>query len=206
IIKIHLESFQSFLIDYELDGEEVTPFINSLVHDQKQDFTYYENFFHQTEQGKTADAEHILDNSLYSLPQGAAFVTKGNKTYQALPSILHQKGGYTSAVLHGDNKSFWNRDEVYKHLGIDEFFDSSYYDMSEDKVINYGLKDKPFFKESIPLLESLDQPFYAHMMTLTHHHPYLIDEDDASIEPAKTGDPSVDRYFQTARYLDESLE
>src|SRR5690625_2748979 len=31
IIKIHLESFQSFLIDYELDGEEVTPFINSLV-------------------------------------------------------------------------------------------------------------------------------------------------------------------------------
>src|SRR5699024_7583614 len=50
------------------------------------------------------------------------------------------------------------------------------------------------------------QPFYAHMMTLTHHHPYLIDEDDASIEPAKTGDPSVDRYFQTARYLDESLE
>lgn len=206
IIKIHLESFQSFLIDYKLDGEEVTPFINSLVHDQKQNFTYYENFFHQTEQGKTADAEHILDNSLYGLPQGAAFVTKGNNTYQALPSILHQKGGYTSAVLHGDNKSFWNRDEVYKHLGIDEFFDSSYYDMSEDKVINYGLKDKPFFKESIPLLESLDQPFYAHMMTLTHHHPYLIDEDDASIEPAKTGDPSVDRYFQTARYLDESLE
>ena len=206
IIKIHLESFQSFLIDYKLDGEEVTPFINSLVHDQKQNFTYYENFFHQTEQGKTADAEHILDNSLYGLPQGAAFVTKGNNTYQALPSILHQKGGYTSAVLHGDNKSFWNRDEVYKHLGIDEFFDSSYYDMSEDKVINYGLKDKPFFKESIPLLESLDQPFYANMMTLTHHHPYLIDEDDASIEPAKTGDPSVDRYFQTARYLDESLE
>src|SRR5699024_12689648 len=27
VIKIHLESFQSFLIDYELDGEEVTPFL-----------------------------------------------------------------------------------------------------------------------------------------------------------------------------------
>ena len=33
IIKIHLESFQSFLINFELHGEEVTPFINSLVHD-----------------------------------------------------------------------------------------------------------------------------------------------------------------------------
>src|SRR5699024_1968774 len=78
--------------------------------------------------------------------------------------------------------------------------------MSEEQVINYGLKDKPFFEESMPLLDSLDEPFYAHLITLTHHHPYLIDEEDATIDPAETGDGSVDRYFQTARYLDESLE
>ncbi|MUV38345.1 Phosphatidylglycerol--membrane-oligosaccharide glycerophosphotransferase [Lentibacillus sp. JNUCC-1] len=206
VIKIHLESFQSFLIDYKLHGEEVTPFINSLVHDQSKDFTYYENFFHQTEQGKTADAEFIMDNSMYGLPQGAAFVTKGNNTYQALPAIMKQQQGYTSAVFHGDNKSFWNRDQIYKSFAIDEFYDSAYYNMSEEQVIGYGLKDKPFFKESMPYLESMSEPFYAHMMTLTHHHPYLIDEEDATIAPAETGDGSVDRYFQTARYLDESLE
>lgn len=206
IIKIHLESFQSFLIDYELHGEEVTPFINSLVHDETQNFTYFENFFHQTEQGKTADAELIMDNSLYGLPQGAAFVTKGKNTYQALPAILKQEQDYKSAVFHGDSKSFWNRDEIYKQLGVDYFFDEAYYDMSEEQVIGYGLKDKPFFKESMPILEAMEQPFYAHMMTLTHHHPYLIDEEDATIAPAETNDGSVDRYFQTARYLDESLE
>ncbi|WP_217587259.1 LTA synthase family protein [Lentibacillus saliphilus] len=206
VIKIHLESFQSFLIDYELHGEEVTPFLNSLVHDQSQNYTYFENFFHQTEQGKTADAEFILDNSLYGLPQGAAFVTKGNNTYQALPAIMKQQQNYTSGVFHGDNKSFWNRDEIYKAFAIDEFYEEAHYDMSEEQVIGYGLKDKPFFKESMPYLESMSQPFYAHMMTLTHHHPYLIDEEDATIAPAETGDGSVDRYFQTARYLDESLE
>ncbi|MGM8365027.1 LTA synthase family protein [Virgibacillus sp. W0181] len=206
IIKIHLESFQSFLIDYELHGEEVTPFLNSLVNDQSKDFTYYENFFHQTEQGKTADAEFILDNSLYGLPQGAAFVTKAGNTYQSLPAILKQQQDYTNAVFHGDGKSFWNRDEIYKNFAIDHFFDDTYYDMSEGQVINYGLKDKPFFDESMPLLESIDQPFYAHLLTLTHHHPYLMDEEDTTIEPAETGDGSVDRYFQTARYLDESLE
>src|SRR5699024_6299468 len=201
-----LGSFQSFLIDYELHGEEVTPFINSLVNNDSNDFTYFENFFHQTEQGKTADAEFILDNSLFGLPQGAAFVTKARNTYQALPAILSQRQGYTSAVLHGDGKSFWNRDEIYKQFAIDEFFDETYYDMSEEQVINYGLKDKPFFEESMPLLDSLDEPFYAHLITLTHHQPYLIDEEDATIDPAETGDGSVDRYFQTARYLDESLE
>ncbi len=208
IIKIHLESFQSFLIDYELHGEEVTPFLNKLVNDNQQDFTYYKNFFHQTEQGKTADAELIMDNSLYGLPQGAAFVTKSNNTYQALPAILSQEQDYQNVVLHGDGKSFWNRDEIYKQFGIDYFFDEAYYNMSDEQVIGYGLKDKPFFKESMPLIESLDKdkPFYAHFMSLTHHHPYLIDEEDATIEPAETGDGSVDRYFQTARYLDEALE
>lgn len=206
IIKIHLESYQSFLIDYELHGEEVTPFINSLANDQNHEFTYFENFFHQTEQGKTADAELIVDNSLFGLPQGAAFVTKAKNTYQSLPSVLKNEQDYTNAILHGDGKSFWNRDEIYKQFAIDEFFDETYYDMSEDNVIGYGLKDKPFFEDSVPMLESLEEPFYAHLISLTHHHPYLIDEEDATIAPAETGDKSVDRYFQTARYLDEALE
>lgn len=206
VIKIHLESFHSFLINMEVNGEEVTPFINSLVNDEKEDYTYFENFFHQTEQGKTADAELIMDNSLYGLPQGSAFVTKGKNTYQALPAILGQEQGYKSSVLHGDSKSFWNRDEVYKELGVDYFFDEAFYDMSEEQVIGYGLKDKPFFKESMPIIEAMEEPFYAHFMTLTHHHPYLIDEEDATIDPTDTNDGSVDRYFQTARYLDESLE
>src|SRR5699024_8528826 len=76
IIKIHMESFKSFLSDFDLHGEEVTPFLISFVHDEKKNFTYIDNFYHQTEQGKTADAELIMDTSLYGLPQGAAFVTK----------------------------------------------------------------------------------------------------------------------------------
>lgn len=206
IIKIHLESFQTFLINYKLHGEEVTPFLNSLVNDPEQDFTYFDNIFHQTEQGKTADAELITDNSIYGLPQGAAFVTRGTNTYQSLPAILNQHQDYTSANFHGDYKSFWNRDEIYKQFGVDVYFDASYYDMSEENRINYGLKDKPFFEQSMPMLKSLNQPFYAHMMTLTNHHPYIIGDEEASLAPAETGDKSVDTYFQTARYLDESLE
>ncbi|GAB1806309.1 MULTISPECIES: LTA synthase family protein [Priestia] len=204
IIKIHLESFQSFLINYKLNGQEVTPFLNSLANGNE--FMYFDNFFHQTGQGKTADAELMMDTSLYGLPQGSAFSLKGRNTYQAAPAILDQEGGYTSAVLHGDYKTFWNRNEIYKQFGVDKFFDASYYNMTGDNKVNYGLKDKPFFKESMPMLQSLKQPFYAHMITLTNHFPFVLDKGDASIEPANTGDGTVDRYFQTARYLDESLQ
>ena len=93
VIYIHLESIEEFLIGYELNGEEVTPFLNSLVEDEHT--LYFNNFFHQVAQGKTADAEFMMDNSLYGLPQGAAFMTKGRNTYHALPAILNQNGGYT---------------------------------------------------------------------------------------------------------------
>ncbi|WP_309086864.1 LTA synthase family protein [Domibacillus sp.] len=204
VIKIHLESFQTFLIDYKLNGQEVTPFLNSLAHNNE--YMYFDNFFHQTGQGKTADAELMMDTSLFGLPQGSAFVLKGRNTYQAAPAILNQKAGYTSAVLHGDYKTFWNRNEIYKQMGVDTFFDASYYNMEGDRKINYGLKDKPFFEESIPMLQSMEQPFYAHLMTLTNHFPFVMDEGDATIEPATTGDGTVDRYFQTARYMDEALQ
>src|SRR5699024_12860192 len=105
-----------------------------------ENFTYFENFFHQTEQGKTADAELIMDNSIYGLPQGSAFVTKGKNMYQALPYVLDQEKGYNSAVLHGDDKSFWNRDEIYKQFVVDYFFDSVYYYIDDDQLIEYVLK------------------------------------------------------------------
>ncbi|WP_163652279.1 LTA synthase family protein [Listeria sp. PSOL-1] len=202
VIYIHLESFQQFLINYKLNGQEVTPTINQFFKDKNT--LSFTNFFHQTGQGKTADAEMMLENSLYGLSQGSAFTTKGQNTFQSAPGILGSLG-YDSAVFHGNYKSFWNRDEVYKHFGYKHFFDASYYDMNDQDVSNYGLKDKPFFKESEPYLQSLKQPFYAKFITLTNHFPYPIDSSEASIGPANTGDSSVDTYFQTARYLDESV-
>lgn len=202
VIYFHLESIQSFLLDYQLHGEEVTPFLNSLM--REENTVYFDNFFHQTAQGKTADAEFILENSLYGLSQGSAFTTKGLNTYQAAPAILGQQG-YTSAVFHGNSGSFWNRNEIYKSFGYDKFFDSNYYEMKKEDLADYGLMDKPFYEQSIPLLESLPQPFMAKFITVTNHYPYPIADELATIAPHTTGDKSVDTYFQTARYADEAL-
>ena len=205
IIKIHLESFQTFLINKKVNGKEVTPFLNKLS-SGNQDFTYFPNFFHQTGQGKTSDSEFTMDNSLYGLPQGSAYSLKGDNTYQSLPAILDQKQGYTSNVMHGDYKTFWNRDQVYKHFGIDNFYDATSYDMSDDNIVNLGLKDKPFFKASADYQSKMKKPFYSHLITLTNHYPFTLDEEDASIDKPNTGDSTVDGYIQTAHYLDQALE
>jgi len=203
VIFISLESLQTFMIDYQLNGQEVTPFMNSLAHDGKT--FYFDHIINQTGQGKTSDAEFIMDNSLYPMSQGSVFVNKAQNTLQATPAILKSRG-YTSAAFHGNYKTFWNRNEMYRTIGYDKFFDAEYYNMTEENTKNYGLKDKPFFSESMPMLESLPQPFYTKFITLSNHFPFKMDEWDTDFPAAETDDKVVNQYFQSAHYMDQALE
>lgn len=206
VIVIHLESFQQFLINKKVNGQEVTPFLNSLYNGHE---TYsFDNVFHQVGQGKTSDAENMLETSTFGLPQGSLFATLGaDNTFQGAPAILNQRAGYSSAVFHGNVASFWNRNNVYKNLGYQYFFDASYYDTSGDKSTGYGLKDKLLFHDSIKYLENLQQPFYVKYITVTNHFPYDLDDEDKdpNFTTTNTGDQTVDNYYVTAHYLDQSL-
>ncbi|WP_367341350.1 LTA synthase family protein [Limosilactobacillus sp.] len=207
VIIIHLESFQQFIIDKKINGQEVTPFLNSLYHSKE---TYaFDNFFHQVGQGKTSDAENMLETSTFGLPQGSLFATLGSdNTFQGAPAILKQRGGYTTGVFHGNVASFWNRNNVYKNLGYQYFFDSSYFDTSGDKSTGYGLKDKLLFANSVKYLQNLQQPFYVKYLTVTNHFPFDLDNEDKdpNFQTTNTGDTTVDNYFVTAHYLDQSVQ
>ncbi|GEP19063.1 LTA synthase family protein [Pediococcus argentinicus] len=205
VIIIHLESFQQFLIDDKVEGQTVTPFLNSIYH--SKDSYSFSNFFHQVGQGKTSDAENMLETGTFGLPQGSLFAQLGSdQTFQAAPAILKQNGNYSSAVFHGNVASFWNRDNVYKNMGYQNFFSASYFDTSGDKATGYGLKDKLLFKDSINYLQHLQQPFYAKYITVSNHFPYTMDKEDSKFKIPDTDDSSVNNYFRTANYLDQSVE
>lgn len=204
VIVLHLESFQQFLINMKVDGQEVTPFLNSIF--QNQATISFDNFFHEVGQGKTSDAENMLETGTFGLPQGSLFTELGSdNVFQAAPAILGQKQGYTSAVFHGNVASFWNRDHAYKNLGYDNFFDRSYFDES-DETLGYGILDKDLFSESAQYLEHLQQPFYTKFLSVTNHTPYYTDDKNFDFPSLNTGNSTVDNYVRTAHYLDQSLE
>ncbi|MDI6667407.1 LTA synthase family protein [Leuconostoc falkenbergense] len=205
VFMIHLESFQQFLIDYKVDGQEVTPNLNKFYHDQNT--LSFDNFYNQVGQGKTSDAEMMQENSLFGLATGSAMVKYGtNNTFESLPAILGQRG-YTTAAFHGDVASFWNRDNTYKSFGYDYFFSKSYYSNANKANYNigYGMKDKIFLRDSAQYIEQLPQPFYAKLITVTNHYPYDLDKQNIDFPATKTGDNTVDGYVQTAHYLDQAF-
>lgn len=203
VIIFHLESFQQFLINYKVNGKEVTPNINKFY--SNKNTISFDNFFNQVGQGKTSDAETMLENSLFGLPSGSAMTTYGTtNTFEALPAILNQRG-YSTAAFHGDVGSFWNRDNTYKSWGYQYFFSENYYKVKSGYSVGYGLKDKIFLKQSVKYLQQLPQPFYAKLITLTNHYPYELDKKNQTIAKTKTGDSTVDGYVQTAHYLDQAF-
>ena len=201
VVLVSMESLQSFVINNTVFGHEITPFLNELI---KKSF-YFPNFYHQTGQGKTSDAEFIIDNSLYPLPSGAVYFTHATNHYNATPKIL-KKYGYYSAVFHANDKTFWNRENMYNNLGYDRFFSKTDYIINEGDTIGWGLKDIPFFEQSVEWLKTVPQPFYVRFITLTNHHPFSLERKDEYVPEFDSGDGTVDRYFTTVRYMDEALK
>ncbi|HEX7056833.1 MAG TPA: LTA synthase family protein [Bacilli bacterium] len=202
VVLISLESTQNFVINQTEQGYEITPFLNSLI----KDSFYFDHTYHQTGQGKTSDAEFIMDNSLFGLPSGAVYFTHATNTYNSTPKILKEYG-YYSAAFHANDKTFWNRSNMYPNLGYDKFFSKEYYTVTEENSIGWGLKDIDFFNQAVDLLKKeVPQPFYAKFITLTNHYTFELDEQDRMIPQYNSGDKTVDRYFTTVRYEDEALK
>lgn len=201
VFLVSLESLQSFVLDRRIDGAEVTPFLNKL---KKESFSF-ENFYHQTAQGKTSDAEFLIDTSLYPLPTGAVFFTHAHNEYRSLPQAL-KRDGYTPVAFHANDPSFWNRGRMYATLGYERFYDADDFTVDDSNSIGWGLGDISFFEQSVAKAAALPRPFFAKLVTLTNHYPFELDEERRLIPEFTSKSRTLNRYIPTVRYLDLAVE
>lgn len=201
VVVISLESVETMALEQTIDGEPVTPFLNELM----EESFYFNNLYDQAGQGKTSDAEFMVNNSLYPLGRGAVFHTHPEVELTPLPRTLSEEG-YYNTVFHANDETFYNRNEVYPHLGYDYYYDIDYYDVTDENSVGWGLRDIEFFEQSMEYVVDLEQPFYSTFLTLTNHFPYELDPEDYFIEPADTESDIVNRYFPAVRYTDEAVK
>jgi lipoteichoic acid synthase len=139
------------------------------------------------------------------LNRGAVFFTHSGNQFDSMTESLNENGYYTTA-MHANNKSFWNRDIMYDSLGYERFYSLPDYQVTDENSVNWGMKDTPFFEQSVEHMKEMPKPFSTKMITLTNHYPFTLDEEDKLIDPYTSKDGTVNRYFQTVRYMDEALK
>jgi phosphoglycerol transferase MdoB-like AlkP superfamily enzyme len=202
IIMIQLESQQNFLMDLMIDGREVTPNLNKL----KRESYYFSNFYQQIGQGNTSDAEYLANTSLYVPSNGAASQIYGRKELPGLPRLLKELG-YTSLTFHTNAVTFWDRDQLYPALGFDRYYDKAFF--GEGDIVQLGASDEVLYAKTAEELEKLHkqgQKFYAHIISMSNHHPFTLPESKHPMPlPDEFEDTLLGNYLQSVHYADEAL-
>ncbi|WP_176228870.1 LTA synthase family protein [Paenibacillus aquistagni] len=202
LIIIQLESFQNFLLGLEVDGQEVTPNMNKLMNES----LYFPKFYQQVGSGNTSDAEFVVNSSMYIPRTGAASQMYAMKELPSLPKLL-KASGYQSATFHTNVVEFWNRKELYEALSFDHYYDAEYFG-DEDQIF-FGASDEVLYRKSMTKLKDMansGQPFYAHVLSMTAHHPYTTPpEKDKIVLPEAYQKTMVGDYLRAQSYADAAL-
>lgn len=172
IIFVHMESMQTFLMDLEFNGQEVTPNLNALA----SEGMFFENFYPQVSTGTSSDTEFTLLTGLMPAASGTVFVSYYDRDYFTIPKYLKNNGYYTFS-MHGNLASMWNRNKAHPSLGYEGMYFEETYTYEEKDVINLGINDRLFFKQVVPILENFESTYENYMgtiITLSNHSPFSI--------------------------------
>ena len=225
VLFIHGESIQNFLINLEINGQEVTPNLNKFI----KDSMYFSKFYPQISVGTSSDTEFTLNTGLMPSSSGTVFVNYYNRDYKAMPEYFSNMGYYTFSA-HANNREYWNRELMHKTLGYKTFYAKDNFIIPEDEnsedYVGLGLSDKAFFKQLMDVLDNIrneNSLYMGTIITLSNHSPFndvekygdfdltmsytYTDEDGnevSGVSPYLEGS-DMGNYIKSAHYADSAF-
>lgn len=221
VIVIHGESLQENLMTLSFNGQEVTPNLNKLA----EEGMFFSNFYSPVSVGTSSDAELMFNTSLLPTKSGTAFVSYSDRTYNATPKLLGEKGYYTFS-MHGNNADFWNRRNMHNSLGYDRFYSKEDYNVTKENTVGLGINDYAFFDQSVQKIKKIaekNDKWYGTLIMLSNHTPFAevdkygdfpvdiketVTKEDGTTEevtyPYMEG-TKLGNYFKSAHYADGAI-
>ena len=141
------------------------------------------------------------------------FMVYPNEIKAPIPSLasIFKKHGYKSLSLHPYMSWYYNRIDVYRYLGFDEFKSIEYMDSPE--MMGAYVSDKYITDEIIKSIEDYDEPIFNFVVTMQNHGPYgnsrfLEDQFTINIETELSYDSNffLKNYVQGLYYTDLELK
>lgn len=200
LILIVVESLESWVIDYSIDGRKVCPTLSSLC---RQDSTLVvRRIATQTVDGMSSDAHFMYNTGLLPMASGATANRYGGTPY---PSLCKAKGEYSALAFVCDKVHFWNQGEAFRSYGYERVHDLD--SLSTYADIELQGFDKVLFSYADSVLQRTPQPFIAQLVTLSMHSPYYgINDTYRSWVSDSTSLPREERnYLALTHYFDTQL-
>ncbi|HET7541345.1 MAG TPA: LTA synthase family protein, partial [Polyangiaceae bacterium] len=199
LLILQVEGMQKWVIGAHCRGQEVTPFLNRL----RDRAWFFENLYDETGDSSTSDAEYMVLNSQFPIPQGSVAFRRDENHFV---TILHsfKDAGYTTFAGHAYLAGMWNRAVLYPRYGFDQtaFRD----EIGDGPKLGWGIGDKLFFERVMPRIEHLKTPFVSLLITLTSHSPYqYVPPSEQKLDLGPIAGSDFGGYLHSMRYNDEAI-
>lgn len=160
LIVILVESLATYPIGLEIGGREVTPRLNEFIRDSQT--LYFPKVWPCRRDGRSADAQLIINTGLLPIANGATATRYGHNTYHSLPKALKEVGYYCISCIT-DDKAFWNQGATTISYGFDKLYDHCSGDVAPVR------RDEYLFSRGFDIVSKLEEPFYAQLVTISMH-------------------------------------
>lgn len=202
VLVVQMEALQNFLVGKSVDGQVITPNLNALVGES----LYFDRFYQQVGQGNTADAEFVVNTSMFVPSHGAASQEYADKELPGMPRLFGANG-YDTATFHTNDAVFWNRTALYPALGWQTYYDKKLF--GDEDTVMFGASDEVLYAKSTAKLAEMaasGKPFYAQLISMSGHHPYKIPSRKYKMElPERFKGTLVGDYIRAQNYADFAL-
>ncbi len=196
---LQLESVDYSMIDYQLDGREVTPYLNRLSRNSR---FFKLRSYHDV---CTADMDFALLSGGTHSSRLISYMIPGLSYSNSLPRFLEQHG-YHTVAWHGNNGSFFNRRSNFERMGFSEtLFKEELYQSATPASSYWGVRDQALFRLSSEKIRAARGREFHFIITLDSHGPFdLITDPEKEIFPASR--QWQQNYFNSMRALDHNIQ
>ena len=108
--------------------------------------------------------------------------------------------------MHGNEGTFWNRQNVYNVLQVDDldFIDSF---EPDSELINNWISDESLYRQAVEKLKSVDGPFFSSIVASSSHTGFDLPGlekkyDKVSIDVGEYKDTYFGNYLEAVNYAD----
>ena len=207
-IVILAESLESWVLETEVEGQEITPCLNKLIKDSTT--LYAPRVLTQVKGGRSIDAQLMLCAGLLPIESGTYSSLYPDHTYHTLQKAMHQKKASRNYLLTIDKVSTWNQGVIAYSFGTDTII--AYHDFKLEEAFGTHKRtgDGAFLAQCRRKIENGEiwkkgENVYMQLVTYSGHAPFKLPEELKEVRFSPAIPQKMNDYMTTARYTDKAI-